>query len=384
MKSVKKVIILGGYGRAGIEIARLLLKYSHHTICLAGRDQARASRTANELNFRYSGNRVTGIEVNTALENSFTRVLAGYDLVIVAMPVTGVGGRIARAAFKAGVNYIDLNADNEKRKALAELEKDVRDAGLTFITEAGFVPGAPSVMVRYAAAHFNTVDEVTVGGMFREERMSYGSLIDMIPALGDSPMIFKDGTWSKAGLTVTKKVDFGNEHGVKSCYPMDLAELEDLPEDLHCRELGFFGSGVNWFFDSLIFLWKALGLYKTSAGVDLGARLLLWGNRKFTKPPYLCSVNAMVTGVYGGRQRRLKLTVEHEDSYAATAMAALPCVLGLLDGSLRKPGVHMMGHVLDPERYLENLWDMGMTVALEGLSDLELDVCRSTGLRMAG
>jgi hypothetical protein len=30
-----------------------------------------------------------------------------------------------------------------------------------------------------------------------------------------------------------------------------------------------------------------------------------------------------------------------------------------------------MGHVLDPERYMEYLWDMGMTVSLKGLSDLE-------------
>ena len=29
----------------------------------------------------------------------------------------------------------------------------------------------------------------------------------------------------------------------------------------------------------------------------------------------------------------------------------------------------MMGHVLDPERYMENLWDMGMTVSLQRMPD---------------
>jgi len=33
----------------------------------------------------------------------------------------------------------------------------------------------------------------------------------------------------------------------------------------------------------------------------------------------------------------------------------------------------MMGHVLDPERYMENLWDMGMTVSLQGLPDTWLE-----------
>jgi saccharopine dehydrogenase (NAD+, L-lysine-forming) len=197
-------------------------------------------------------------------------------------------------------------------------------------------------------------------------------------------MIYREGTWVKAGLNVTKKIDFGEGLGVRSCYPMDLAELKDLPGNLRCRELGFFGAGVNWFFDSVILIWKALGLYKTSAGIDLGARLLVWGSWKFTKPPNICSVNVTVNGVYGGLKRQLKLTVEHEDSYVATAMAVLPAILGVVDGSLQHPGVHVMGHVLDPERYLENLWDMGMTVALQGLYDLEPKVCRSIRLRMAG
>ena len=384
MKTCKNIIILGGYGRAGFEIANLLLETTVHNICLAGRDQARAWRTANELNFRYFGERVTGLEVNTAIGNSLTRVLADYDLVIVAMPVTGIGSRIARAAFDAGIDYIDLNADSEKRQVLMDLDNGIRKRGLTFITEAGFVPGAPSLMARYVAGYFDSVDEIIIGGLFKEKKTSYGSMVDMIPALGDSPMIFKDGTWARAGLTVTKRIDFGKEHGNKSCYPMDLAELRDLPGSLRCSELGFFGSGVNWFFDSVILLWKALKLYKTSRGIDLGARFLVWSNGKFTKSPYICSVNATVNGIYGGRKRQLKLTVEHEDSYVATAVATLPGARAILDGSLQQPGVYIMGHVLDPDLYLENLWDMGMTVALEGLSDLEPNVCRSTELRMAG
>jgi len=374
MASPKNIIILGGYGRAGHEIAKLLLKVSPHNICLAGRDRIKACRASNELNFRHFGQRVTGIEVNTALHKQFTRVLADYDLVIVAMPVTGIGGSIARAAMDAKIDYIDLNADSEKRQVLRELDGEIREAGLTFITEAGFVPGAPSMMARYVAGHFDSLDEVTIGGLFKEERISYGSMVDVITTLGDSPGIFTDGSWSKAGMTVMKKIDFGKGLGIRSCFPMDLAELHGLPEELGCQQLGFYGSGVNRFFDSMVLLWKALGLYKTSRGIDLGARVLVWGNEKFTRQPYICSVNTVASGFSGGREKQVKLTVEHKDSYAATAIAIIPGIMGLLDGSISQSGVHIMGHVLDPDRYLENLWDMGMTVSLQGLCEMELEL----------
>jgi hypothetical protein len=68
-----------------------------------------------------------------------------------------------------------------------------------------------------------------------------------------------------------------------------------------------------------------------------------------------------------GHRKRLSLTLEHRDAYRAMAIAIAPCVLGLLDGSIKKPGVHMMGHVLDPEQYMEDMWSLGMTVSLQGL-----------------
>ena len=43
-----------------------------------------------------------------------------------------------------------------------------------------------------------------------------------------------------------------------------------------------------------------------------------------------------------------------------------------------------MGKLLDPSRYLANLWDMGMTVSLSGLSDLKQEEDLPEDIRLAG
>jgi len=382
MKGTKKILILGGYGQTGIQIARLLLKRSQHNICLAGRDQLKAARAAGELNENYFGERVTGVEVNAAFKTQLARLFEKVDLVIVSMPIMGIGEKIAQAALDARIDYIDLSANDEKRKLLLKLDGRIREAGLTFITEAGFLPGAPSVMARYLAGYFDSVDKMTIGGLFREEKESSGAGMDLVPVPGHGPAVFRNGSWQRAGMKDMKRIDFGNRQGVKSCYPMNLVELKGMPEELGCRDLGFYASRVNRFPDSLNLLWETLGLSSFRWGADLGARLLGWGRGLFTKPTRICSVKATAAGVTGGARGQLSLTLEHSDPNLGAAVMALPCIVGLLDGSIKKPGVHVMGHVLDPDRYLGNLWDMGMTVSLQGLSDLKQEETQEQDIRL--
>jgi NAD(P)-dependent dehydrogenase (short-subunit alcohol dehydrogenase family) len=255
MEKAKNILILGGYGRTGVELARLLLKESGHNIGLAGRDQIKAIRSARELNWEYPGQRVEAVQVNVAFRRKLTDIMTDYDLAVASVRRTAFGGQMAMAALDASVNYVDLNPDNDRRKAIEGLHEEVRRAGLTFLTQAGFVPGARELMARYAASYF------------------------------------------------------------------------DFPEDVVVR-----------IFDSP-------------------------SNERHTR--------IALTGLKAGRMKTLGMTIEHWDPHLATAITALPCILGLLDGSLKEVGVHAMGHVMDPDRALESLWDRNMMVSLEGLWDLD-------------
>jgi len=381
MKDTKNILIFGGYGWTGVEIAKILLRESRHNIGIAGRDFLQASRAAQRLNWKHSRERVRGVEVNVALKKQLTRALGGYDLVIDSMPDTVFGGQIAQAALDAGIDHIDINANIEKRLRLKDLDVEIRASGLTFITEAGFVPGVPSLMARYVADFFDSLDVVTMGGLLRQENTNNGRGIGLVPPYGDNPMIFRDGLWQKANLTASRKIAFGKGQGTWPCYPMAMPELYSLPEILGCREFSFYGSGVNRLADMMIQAWRALRSNKLPWRTRLGVRFSNQGNERFTTTPNICPVNLTATGLMNGRREQLKFTLEHKDPYRLTAIATIPCILGLLDGSIKQPGVQMMGHVLDPEQYMDDLWRMGMTVSLQGLPDTWDEECRADETR---
>ena len=98
MASEKNILILGGYGQTGIQLAKLLLKKSRHNICLAGRDQVKADREARTLNWEHSCDRVRGVQVNLGLKRQLTGIMEDYDLVIDNIGETAFIDQAARAA----------------------------------------------------------------------------------------------------------------------------------------------------------------------------------------------------------------------------------------------------------------------------------------------
>ena len=63
-----------------------------------------------------------------------------------------------------------------------------------------------------------------------------------------------------------------------------------------------------------------------------------------------------------GQSMTKTLIVRHSDGYALTAIPVVAYLLQYLDGSARRPGLHMMGHVLDPQRLLRDMQRMGATI----------------------
>ena len=70
--------------------------------------------------------------------------------------MSGIHGLVAQAALETGIDYMDLGIGGVEPDILYELDEKVREAGLTFITEAGFASGtrsASSCRARLDARH---------------------------------------------------------------------------------------------------------------------------------------------------------------------------------------------------------------------------------------
>jgi saccharopine dehydrogenase (NAD+, L-lysine-forming) len=87
-----------------------------------------------------------------------------------------------------------------------------------------------------------------------------------------------------------------------------------------------------------------------------------WGLKRFTRPPFGTLLRIEASGLSGGKPHTLNMTVGHADGYVLTALAAVACLLQLLDGTLARPGLQLQAQAVDPDRMLRDLARMGARV----------------------
>ncbi|MBI3362711.1 MAG: saccharopine dehydrogenase NADP-binding domain-containing protein [Chloroflexi bacterium] len=362
------ILILGGYGYAGRLLARHLLAESDAGLVLAGRNAEKAQSLTAQLNAEFAGDRVAGIRADAADSESLRRAFCGIDLVLVAATTVEHTERVARAAVEAGVDYLDIQFSPKRIPVLQSLADEICRAGRCFITEAGFHPGLLTAMVRFVAPHFSHLDTAIVGSVLNPEGglPSAESVDELIEAFKDyQGQVFKDGRWQTAGSFDVRAIDFGAEFGRRSCYSMFLEEMRSLPDTYpSLNTTGFYVAGFNWFVDYLLtpVIMLSLKLWPERAVRPMG-RLLVWGTQKFASPPYGVLLKIEATGEKDGKPLKVEASAFHSDGYEFTAIPVVACLLQYLDGSIKRPGLWMMGHLVDPARLFGDMERMGITVA---------------------
>lgn len=365
-----RILILGGYGLTGRALAHHLLRQTAVELDLAGRRLDKAEAFAAELNAQFSGNRVAAVRADAASRQDLCAALPGVDLLLVAAPTAQHADTVITAALDSGVDYLDVQFDARKLALLQARAADIERQGRCFITEAGFHPGLPSAMVRYAAAHMDRVAAATVACYLNMGRsLPYSEAVDeLMEAFRHyQAQVYEDGAWTDPGAFKTRNVDFGGAIGVRNCYSMFFEEMRDLPRlvpTLH--ELGFYISETSRIVDWVITPLVMAGLkIAPRRGVRPLGKLMWWGMQTFPKPPYLVVLKVEASGEQGGKPARFEAAVSHPDGYALTAIPVVACLQQLLDGSARRPGVWMMGHLVEPVRLFADMAQMGVTITSE-------------------
>jgi saccharopine dehydrogenase (NAD+, L-lysine-forming) len=67
-------------------------------------------------------------------------------------------------------------------------------------------------------------------------------------------------------------------------------------------------------------------------------------------------------GQWKGKQAEMQAQIAHPDGYELTAIPVVAYLLQYLDGSARKVGVHMMGHIAEPVRLFQDMQKMGVEI----------------------
>lgn len=142
------ILILGGTGYSGRRIARHLLEHPKADVALGARYLDRAEELAESLNRQHSDVRARTVHADASQPGSLRRAVAGQSMVVVAAPTAAYAENIIRACPEMEVDHLHMQLFVLLQSRAEEIEL----AGRCFITDAGFHPGLPSALVRYAAA----------------------------------------------------------------------------------------------------------------------------------------------------------------------------------------------------------------------------------------
>jgi saccharopine dehydrogenase (NAD+, L-lysine-forming) len=371
------VVVLGGYGQTGRRIAGPLAARTSLPLVVAGRDGDRARALAERLcrlRRTGSGGSVVGTEVDVADPVALHALVADSRLIVDAtsskIPVRSVVG----AALQAGADLVELRFPSPAPEDLGRMQAAAVAADRSIVLQAGFHPGTPAVLVRWAAARMDRIESAWVAGLLRQR-----GGIPLTPAVDDliesfrgyRAHVFGPDGWRAVAWwdpTTMPRVAFDFGFGPQRTAPMDLDELRDLPTEIpSLRRLGFSVAGFDPVTDWVVGSVVAAALLLVRAGsVRPLSRLLCWSTRTFGRPPFGVVVQLHARGWRAGEPVHLALAMQHADGYALTAIPAVSMIEQLLDGTGRRPGIHLMGRLADPERLLADVQAMGVRVRLRG------------------
>lgn len=357
----KTIFLLGGYGYAGKCLTKRLLAETDVNVVLAGRNLEKAQAFAAEL----SSPRVSARKADAADWENLQSALAGADLCLVAAPTSALTQNVVRACIDSRTDYLDIQFSFKKLPPLFAAREEIEKANLCFVTEAGYHPGLPSALIRYAAAKLDEVESARTAAYLNMKNIPYNEAADelMEAFLDYQAQTYKNGAWTKPSSWDMREFEFGEGIGKRLCYSMFFEELRDIPKMFpSIKNTGFYISGSNWLADWVVtpLVFAGLKIAPKRGLRPLGR--LMWRSMGLGKPPYLVALKAEAKGKRGGKDAEVCAQISHPDGYELTAIPVVAFLKQYLEGSARKAGVHMMGHLADPDRLFEDMQKMGAKV----------------------
>ncbi len=358
MNTISNILILGGYGRAGKNVARLLAEHSEHHIIVAGRDSVKAKDCANELNLSFGINRVESKEVDAAERIELNESLDEVDLVIVCLPLnTELTENLIYSVLSSRCKtYLDISPSEEKQKTFELNQQLIAESNKTFVLDAGCEPGMPSVLIRFLKTINSEIKKVNINIVYRDRNMPEASIQDLL-SHHEKGKVLVDGVWHQTKNSI-KKINFSKGFGKLRTIPVWIPELENIHLTAEITDLEYRHAGINGVSNLVSLMWKSI--LRFILPIRFGVKLFKWAIKKFTKKPLGGLVD--VEGFYG--DEKVVIQAYHEDIYMATAIPAAVSSLMLLEHENNTAGIFFMNAVVDISEFVSRCNKMGFNINL--------------------
>lgn len=228
-RTVRTVLILGGYGFFGYRIASALASETGIRLLIGGRSVARARKAASAL--RLPPSQGIGIDAQSA---DFSRELASLrvDLLVhTAGPFQQQDYRIARAAIAAGCHYIDLADGRQFVAGIRALDALASSREVSVISGASSVPALSSAVVDRYVGRFARLDSIDIGISSGARSPGLATVRGIFGYAGKPFQCWRNGRWAKSyGWLALSRYRFPAPLGSRFLGTCDVPDLELFPK----------------------------------------------------------------------------------------------------------------------------------------------------------
>ena len=138
----QKILIIGGYGAVGSQIAAYLAPLYPDRVIIAGRNLDKAQSKADELSY---GIKALAFDLSDFQDES---ILEDIKMVIVCLDSNHT--KLVEACIRRGIVYLDISARYETLKQIEALESLARSCKSTVILSVGLAPGLTNLLAQQA------------------------------------------------------------------------------------------------------------------------------------------------------------------------------------------------------------------------------------------
>jgi len=226
---IQKVLVLGAYGFFGSRICAALVKNRRIHLILAGRDLTKATAAAYQLGLNSGhAHAMDSRRPDLALQ---LRKLEANVVIHTAGPFQGQGYEVARAAIKAGCQYLDLADGRAFVSGITRLDAEARAAGVSIISGASSLPALTSAVVDKYRGEFKRLDSIRIGITSGAVIPGVATLRSILGYCGKPFRTLENSAWIDVhGWLDTQEYEFSKSVGVRRISRCDVPDLDLLPQ----------------------------------------------------------------------------------------------------------------------------------------------------------
>lgn len=355
-----KIVVLGGYGDMGQGVVEDLVAHSDAEVVVADYRAEGAKAFAAKV-----GGHATAIFVDANDPDSLASVLQGADAAVGAIgPFFRYAPKMASAAVKAKVNYVDICDDYGPIQEVFGLDEAAKAAGVTLITGLGWTPGITNLMCRLGASRLDRVDEIKVawaGGA--EDSQGLAVVMHVFYAITGKVPTYKDGQWVEVEAGSGKEpVDFGGVLGTVRVFHCGHPEPMTVPRYINARTVSLKGALTPEWNNGLAEVFVKLGLTSTPRRIENLSKII-------HKVEHILGAGGVpfsaarvdVIGEKDGKPRIYSYRTV-DKMRRLTGIPAAVGALMLAQGQVKAKGVYAPEGCLEPEPFFAELDKRGIKI----------------------